>query len=78
MHKAYKICVLVIVVGFERNYTVNENGGMEEVCVVVTNPPASEELLFPIVLQHIASLGTAGNIYLLYELHCSALHQCFK
>ncbi len=41
---------IVAIAGFERNYTVNETDGLVEVCVLVTNPPPMEELVFPITL----------------------------
>lgn len=39
----------VAIVGFEEpSYTVNETDAFVEVCVVITNPSANEELAFPI------------------------------
>ena len=43
--------IIVFVVGFERtSYTVNETDGTVEVCVVVTNPPPTEDLVSLIFL----------------------------
>ena len=52
----------VALVGFESpNYTVNESDGSVEVCIVVTNPPANEDLIFDIITHHVTRSGTAGN-----------------
>ncbi len=57
---------LVAVVGFERtNYTVNETDGFVEVCVVVTTPPPTEELVFPIVLRVTGRNVTATGMYVI-------------
>ncbi len=53
---------IVVLVGFESSsYTVNENDGTVEVCIVVTNPPAEAPLIFRIITQHLTRSGTAGN-----------------
>ena len=53
----------MVTVGFEQlNYTVAEGDGSQEICVVVTNPLDSEQLIFEISLEY-ATLanGTAGR-----------------
>ena len=42
-------------------YSVNEAAGVQEVCVVVTNPPPNEELLLQIILLYNSVPGTAGK-----------------
>ena len=53
---------IVALVGFESSsYTVNESDGTVEVCIVVTNPPAGEPLIFILITQHSTRSGTAGK-----------------
>ncbi len=52
---------IVAVVGFEfPSYSVEENDGALEVCIVVSNPPEGE-LLFDIITLHVTRDGTAGT-----------------
>ncbi len=61
------MCISVFVVGFEeQNYTVIETDITIEVCVVVANPPSSEELFFDVILEYTTRRVTAGNC--LHEL----------
>ena len=49
---------IVAVAGFERDlYTVMESDDAIEVCVVVTNPPPTLELVFDIIMQIFTSRG---------------------
>ena len=53
---------IVAVIGFEQlNYTVNETGIRQEVCVQVFNPPQNEELGFDIFWTSETKTGTAGK-----------------
>ena len=55
-----KSITIVAVVGFERsNYTFNESDFFGEICILVTNPPMNEELVFRIALQTSTIDGTA-------------------
>lgn len=57
------MCFVVITVGFERSkYSVNETDGFVEVCVIVINPPSSEDLAFDIITEYQSRTGTAGNV----------------
>lgn len=54
---------VVAVVGFEQtSYTFNEFVLSGEVCVVVTNPPPIEELVFRITLQANSRAVTARKL----------------
>lgn len=47
----YALCFIAAVVGFEKlQYIVNENDGSQEVCVIITNPPPNEDLVYSIDL----------------------------
>jgi hypothetical protein len=49
-------------VGFVKtSYTVNEIDGSLDVAVQVFNPPATEDLTFPITLVYETRTGTAGK-----------------
>ena len=61
LHLLHHYFVIVAVAGFERNYTVNETDRSVEVCVLVTNPPPEQELVFQITLttqnRNVTALG---------------------
>ena len=53
---------LVAVVGFERpEYFASETEGFVEICVNVTNPPATVDLVFNIITEYQTRTGTASN-----------------
>lgn len=43
-------------------YSVNEAAGVQEVCVVITNPPQDEDLQLNIILTYKSATGTAGKL----------------
>ena len=51
---------------------MNETDGNVEVCVVVTNPTLSEDLVFTIDLVYLTSQGTAGKFSLFHCLGTSS------
>ena len=54
------------VIGFEYpSYTIDEAGGEVEVCIIVIDPPASEDLVYPINAGYALSRVTAGKFILL-------------
>ena len=60
---------IVAVVGFEQtSYTFNESDITGDVCILVTNPPMNEELVFRITLQTSAMDGTARMLQNLYNV----------
>lgn len=51
----------VVVVGFEQSeYSVNENDGHVEICILVKNPPPNEDLTTLIVTEYQTKAGSAG------------------
>ena len=61
---SFLLIFLVAVVGFERpEYFVNETEGFVEICVNVTNPPATVDLVFTIFTEYQTRTGTASNNY---------------
>ena len=61
---SFFLIFLVAVVGFERpEYFVNETEGFVEICVNVTNPPATVDLVFTIITEYQTRTGTASNHY---------------
>ena len=54
---------IVTVIGFELSeYFVSETEGPVEICVNVTNPPATIDLVFTIITEYQTRTGTAGII----------------
>ena len=51
----------VILIGFERNYTVVESVGSVDVCAVVLFPAPDVPILFTVVLSVNTVEGTAGK-----------------
>ena len=63
------LSTIVHVAGFERtNYTFNESDIIGEICVLVTNPPMNEELVFRIALLISTIDGTARMLWALYNV----------
>ena len=61
---SFLLIFLVAVVGFERpEYFVNETEGLVEICVNVTNPPTTVDLVFNIITEYQTRTGTASNNY---------------
>ena len=59
---SFLLIFLVAVVGFERpEYFVNETEGFVEICVNVTNPPATVDLVFTIFTEYQTRTGTAST-----------------
>ena len=59
--------LIVAVAGFEQtSYTFNESDIMGDVCILVTNPPINEELVFRITLLTSTMDGTARMLQNLY------------
>ena len=53
---------IVAVIGFEQlNYTINETGRRQGVCIQVFNPPLNEELVFDMFWTTETRTGTAGK-----------------
>ena len=68
------LCILIAaLVGFEfPSYTVNEDDGRVEICVVVSNPNVDELLAFNIITVHVTRSGTAGEDYCKINLEIGA------
>ncbi len=55
------ILIADVTVGFEQNYTVNEDVGSFQACFRVFNPPDNQELTISLVLVIDTNEGSAGT-----------------
>ena len=69
MYRCHVTCnyfPIVLEIGFEEhNYAVNESAGTVEVCVIVINPPPTDDLDVTVTLTPSTIDGTAGIINLM-------------
>ena len=61
-YSKFIIIIIAITLGFEMDqYSVNEADSFVRICIIMTNPPSNEDLVFEVITEYTSIRGTAGD-----------------